>query len=82
MLPTNIKKAFSGILEEQKEAQRQLEKARGEQAVLRKLANVSGLYDVNPMLPQARLIQALSAGNNSVVFNADHKILSKEKRGI
>lgn len=71
MLPANLKKAFSGILEAQKEAQRQLEKARGEQAVLRSLANSSSMYESNPKLLQARLIQALSTGNNNIVFNAD-----------
>ena len=79
MLPANLKKAFSGILEAQKEAQRQLEKARGEQAVLRNLANSSGMYESNPMLLQARLVQALSTGNNSIVFNADDKMVIKEK---
>lgn len=68
MLPANLKRAFAGLLEAQKEAQRQLEKARGEQAVLRSLANASKLYEGNPMLLQARLIQTLSTGNNSIVF--------------
>lgn len=80
MLPTNLKKAFSGILEAQKEAQRQLEKARGEQAVLRNLANSSTMYDSNPMLLQARLIQSLSTGNNSIVFNADSKTITAERK--
>ena len=79
MLPANLKKAFSGILEARKEAQRQLEKARGEQAVLRSLANSSSMYESNPMLLQARLVQALSTGNNNIVFNVDDKITLKEK---
>lgn len=79
MLPANLKKAFSGILEAQKEAQRQLEKARGEQAVLRNLANSSSMYENNPMLLQARIIQTLSTGNNTIVFNADDKVIMKEK---
>jgi regulator of protease activity HflC (stomatin/prohibitin superfamily) len=79
MLPANLKKAFSGALEAQKEAQRQLEVARGEQAVLRSLANSARLYENNPMLMQARIIQALSTGNNSIVFGADEKITLKPK---
>ncbi|MBU3655648.1 MAG: slipin family protein [Alphaproteobacteria bacterium] len=79
MLPANLKKAFSGILEAQKEAQRQLEKARGEQAVLRNLANSSSMYESNPKLLQARLVQALSTGNNSIVFNAEDKVVVPEK---
>jgi regulator of protease activity HflC (stomatin/prohibitin superfamily) len=79
MLPANLKKAFSGALEAQKEAQRQLEVARGEQAVLRSLANSAKLYETNPTLMQARIIQALSTGNNSIVFGADEKITLKPK---
>lgn len=71
IVPANIRRAYSGILEAQKEAQRKLEQARGEQAVLRNLANSAAMYDKNPMLWQARLIQALSNGSNSIVLNAE-----------
>ena len=81
VLPANLKKAFSGIVEAQKEAQRQLEKARGEQAVLRKLANSSGMYENNPALLQARLVQALSTGNNTIVFTADDRLFVKASAG-
>ena len=37
------------------------------------------MYESNPMLLQPRLVQALSTGNNSIVFNADDKPLVKEK---
>lgn len=70
MLPANLKRAFAGIIEAKKDAQKQLEKARGEQAVLRNLANASNMFDGNPMLLQARIIQSLSAGGNTVIFNA------------
>ncbi|HEX2591388.1 MAG TPA: slipin family protein [Rhizomicrobium sp.] len=78
MLPPNLKRAFSAVLEAKREAQRQLEQARGEQAVLRSLANSSGMYEGNPALLQARLVQALSTGNNSIVFGADDKIVVKK----
>lgn len=71
MLPGNLKRAYSGILEARKEAERLLETARGEQAVLRSLANSSKSYAANPGLLQARIIQALAAGGNSIVFSAD-----------
>lgn len=70
MLPPQIKKAFTAILEARKESEKQLEKARGEQAVLRSLMNSSKLYETTPMLFQARLVQALSAGNNDIVFQS------------
>lgn len=70
IVPASIRRAYAGILEAQKEARKKLEQARGEQAVLRNLANSSAMYDKNPALLQARLIQALSSGHNSIVFNA------------
>lgn len=73
MLPANLKRAFAGVLEAQKEAQKQLEVARGEQAVLRSLANSAKMYDGNPSLLQARLIQNLSEGNNTITFHANSK---------
>ena len=71
MLPAGLKKAFGGILEAQKEAQISIEKARGEQAVLRSLANSSRLYSEHPTLLSARLIQALDRGAHTLVFNSD-----------
>jgi regulator of protease activity HflC (stomatin/prohibitin superfamily) len=82
MLPPHLKKAFSAILEAQKEALRQLEKARGEQAVLRSLANSAQLYEGHPMLFQTRLIQALSGGSNNIVLNTDGSVGNKEKAKI
>lgn len=76
VLPPSLKRAYAGILEAQKDAQKKLEQARGEQAVLRNLANSSAMYDKNPMLLQARLIQALANGSNSIVFNAEGGLIS------
>lgn len=78
ILPANLKRAFAGVLEAQKEAQKQLEKARGEQAVLRSLANSSKMYDNNPSLLQARVLQSLADGKNTIVFGADGKTAIKE----
>jgi regulator of protease activity HflC (stomatin/prohibitin superfamily) len=80
MLPANLKKAYGGVLEAQKDALRNVEKARGEQAVLRSLANSSKLYSENPLLLQARVIQALATGNNSIVFGADEQIAVKKSK--
>jgi regulator of protease activity HflC (stomatin/prohibitin superfamily) len=80
MLPANLKKAYGGVLEAQKEALRNVEKARGEQAVLRSLANSSKLYSENPSLLQARVIQALATGNNSIAFGADDQIAVKKTK--
>jgi regulator of protease activity HflC (stomatin/prohibitin superfamily) len=69
MMPANLKKAFSAVFEAKREAERLLEQARGEQAVLRNLTNAATLYQNHPMLYQARLIQTLAAGGNSLVLN-------------
>jgi hypothetical protein len=37
------------------------------------------MYESNPKLLQARLVQALSTGNNSIVFNAEDKVVVPEK---
>ena len=71
MLPGSLKRAYAGVLEARKEAERRLEEARGEQAVLRSLANAARMYADNPALVQARVIQALDKGGNTVVFGAD-----------
>lgn len=71
MLPANLKRAYAGVIEAQKEAQRKLEVARGEQAVLRSLANTARLYAETPTLLQARVVQALESGNNSIIFGTD-----------
>jgi regulator of protease activity HflC (stomatin/prohibitin superfamily) len=75
VLPANLKKAFAAALEAQKDAQRQLEAARGEQAALRSLAISSKMHENNPALLQARLIQALSSGANTIVFNGDDRTI-------
>jgi regulator of protease activity HflC (stomatin/prohibitin superfamily) len=80
MLPASVKKAFSGIMEARKDAQKQLEKARGEQAVLRNLANASSMFDGNPMLLQARIIQSLSGGSNTIIFNAPGQDPAPQKK--
>ena len=76
ILPANLKRAYAGVLEAQMEAQKQLEKARGEQAVLRSLANSSKMYDNNPSLLQARIVQALADGKNTIVYSADGKTVT------
>lgn len=71
MLPGNLKRAYAGVLEAKKDAERRLELARGEQAVMRSLANTAKLIDGNPALMQVRLLQAAEAGDSTIVFGAD-----------
>lgn len=80
VLPSNLKKSLSGVVEAQKDAQRNLERVRGEQAVLRSLANTARLFDGNPSLLNARLIQALEQGGNTIVFGADGMVPTPKRK--
>ena len=64
-----MKKAFAQVVKAQKEAQAALERARGETAALRSLANAARIMDDNPNLLQLRALQALadSSGNTLVL---------------
>jgi regulator of protease activity HflC (stomatin/prohibitin superfamily) len=69
MFPGEMKKAFSQVVKAQKEGQAALERARGETAALRSLANAARMMDDNPNLLQLRALQALadSSGNTLVL---------------
>lgn len=61
MLPGELKKAFGEVLRARQEGLAALERARGEMAALRNLANAARLLDNNPALQNLRLIQSLTA---------------------
>lgn len=63
MFPGDLKRAFSEVLKAQKEGQAALERARGESAALRNLANAARLMEGNPALMNLRLLQSINAGN-------------------
>jgi regulator of protease activity HflC (stomatin/prohibitin superfamily) len=64
-----MKAAFAHVVKAQKEGQAALERARGETAALRSLANAARMMDDNPNLLQLRALQALadSHGNTLVL---------------
>jgi len=69
MVPGELKRAFAGIVAARREGEAALERARGETAALRSLANAGRLVDDNPGLLQLRLLQQLetSSGTTLVV---------------
>jgi regulator of protease activity HflC (stomatin/prohibitin superfamily) len=69
MFAGEMKKAFAQLVKAQKEGQAALERARGETAALRSLANAARTMDDNPNLLQLRALQALadSSGNTLVL---------------
>lgn len=61
MFPGDLKKVFAEVLKAKQEGQAALERARGESAALRNLANAARLLESNPALQNLRLIQSISA---------------------
>jgi regulator of protease activity HflC (stomatin/prohibitin superfamily) len=76
MVPGEMKKAFAQVVMAQKEGQAALERARGETAALRSLANAARTMDGNPNLLQLRALQALtdSPGNTLVFGMPNHAV--------
>lgn len=64
MFPAELKRAFSDVLKAKQEGLAALERARGESAALRNLANAARVLDGNPALMNLRLMQSLSPSHN------------------
>ena len=65
MLPADLRRAFSESLKAKKEAQAMLEKARGESAALRNLANAARLVEQHPSLLDLRMLQTLGGASTT-----------------
>lgn len=71
MLPGELKRAFASVIAARKDGEAALERARGETAALRNLANAGRMLDDNPGLLQLRILQELGeSSGNTVVFGA------------
>jgi regulator of protease activity HflC (stomatin/prohibitin superfamily) len=68
MFPGDLKKAFTEVMKAKQEGQAALERARGESAALRNLANAARLLENNPALQNLRLMQSISAAGNTLVM--------------
>ncbi len=78
MFPGELKKIFAKVVEAQKEGLAALERARGETASLRSLANVAKILEDNPGLIQLRVLQ--SPGNTVVLGVPGNVIPVKDKK--
>jgi regulator of protease activity HflC (stomatin/prohibitin superfamily) len=67
MFPGDLKKIFAQVVKAQKEGLAALEKARGETAALRNLANAAKVLEGNPVLMQLRVLQSLEGGSGNTV---------------
>lgn len=67
MFSADVKKAYTQVLVAKQEGLAALEKARGETAALRNLANAAKMLENNPALYQLRLLHSLSEAKGSTV---------------
>src|SRR5437762_4244002 len=65
MFPADLKRAFADVLKAKQEGQAALERARGESASLRNLANAARVLEGNPALMNLRLMQSLSTAQSN-----------------
>jgi len=70
MLPANLKQIYAKVAEAKQEGQAALERARGESAALRNLANAARAMDNNPNLSYLRLLQTIekNTGGSTIVL--------------
>ena len=65
MLPGELKRAYGDVLKAKQEGQAALERARGESAALRNLANAARVLEGNPALMNLRVLQSLASAQNA-----------------
>jgi regulator of protease activity HflC (stomatin/prohibitin superfamily) len=77
MLTAELKRAYSDILRARKEGEAALERARGETAALRSLANAARVMKDNPALAQLRVLQTVQQSAQkgaSIILNANTQV--------
>jgi regulator of protease activity HflC (stomatin/prohibitin superfamily) len=67
MFPGELKNIFAQVVNARKEGLAALERARGESAALRNLANTAKLLENNPALLQLRLLQTLNTNSGNTI---------------
>jgi regulator of protease activity HflC (stomatin/prohibitin superfamily) len=70
MVPSELKRAFAGIVAARREGEAALERARGETAALRGLANAGRMLEDKPGLLQLRILHQLGASTGNTVVLA------------
>ena len=83
MFPGELKQIFAQIVNARKEGLAALERARGESAALRNLANAARLLENNPALLQLRMLQALGGSSgNTVVWGPNPSLADLTARHV
>lgn len=74
MFPGELKNIYAQVVNARNEGLAALERARGETAALRHLANAAKMLENNPALLQLRILQAVgSSSGNTIVLSPDAK---------
>lgn len=68
MVPSELKRAFAGVVAARREGEAALERARGETAALRSLANAGRMVEDNPGLLQLRVLQQLGSSSGNTIM--------------
>ena len=68
MVPSELKRAFAGIVAARREGEAALERARGETAALRTMANAGRMIEDNPGLLQLRILQQLGGSSGNTIM--------------
>ena len=68
MVPSELKRAFAGIVAARREGEAALERARGETAALRSLANAGRMIEDNPGLLQLRILQQFGGSSGNTIM--------------
>lgn len=76
IFPTELRKIFAEVIRAQKEGLAALERARGETASLRNLANAAKLMENNPALLNLRMLQSVAQGNATVVLGSANGLVT------
>jgi regulator of protease activity HflC (stomatin/prohibitin superfamily) len=74
-LPPSLKQLFAQVVEARQASQAALERARGETAVLRHLANTARLLEGNPALVTLRTLDAAAHGRGTIVVGMPSGVL-------
>ncbi|HZH98413.1 MAG TPA: SPFH domain-containing protein [Fimbriimonadaceae bacterium] len=69
ILPAEMRRAFNQVLIAQQDGLAALERARGENASLRSLANAAKALENNPALLQLRMLQAVESGKATLLVD-------------
>ncbi len=67
MFPGDMRRMMAAVVVARKEGQAALERARGETAALRNLANAARMMEQSPALMQLRLLQELAASSGNTI---------------